>query len=215
MKVHIICIMLLKVRLVLSSATMEEDCALPCYRITSTGLRLSSSKLEECLRTHCGDSFSLRSIYHEHELTSEKKLEERADMTDFHPSFPGFDLGKCKSNCNSGDFQGEDKDECVAACCNTQCSITRGDKTTCITNCRAEDDNGSTNRNGNGNNGNSGVCQSSCVRHGGSDDCVGCCESSCGSVNEMNLNDCVCENCRDYTDWRCNYDDIHNIEDEE
>lgn len=139
-----------------------------------------------------------------------------SDTTDFHPSFPGsFDLGKCKSNCNIGHFQGQDKDECIAACCDVKCSITRGDKTMCMSNCRVEDDNGSTNRNNNGNSGSSGVCQSSCDRHGGTDDCVECCESSCGSVNEMDLNDCVCENCRDYTDWRCNYDGIHNIEEDD
>ena len=149
-------------------------------------------------------------------LLSVQLVLSSSDTTDFY-SFPGFDLDNCKSNCNNGIVgNSQEKDECITRCCDVQCSITRGDKTMCMTNCRAEDDNGSTNRNGNGNNGNSGVCQTSCARHGGSDDCVECCESSCGSVNEMDLNDCVCENCRDYTDWRCNYDDIlHNIEEDD
>ena len=109
----------------------DDDCASSCYKIASSGLRLTTSKMEECLRTNCGDGGTgIRDIDMVEVASTKRERGEKSDTDG--------DEGDCVSKCTDGSKKkrakagDDDMEKCLAECAS--------DGGTCIASCPAEDE---------------------------------------------------------------------------
>lgn len=106
----------------------DDDCASSCYKIASSGLRLTSSKMEECLRTNCGAS-RLHDIDMVKVASTKRERGEKSDTDGNEVDCVSKCTGSKKKRAKAGD---DDMEKCLAECAS--------DGGTCIASCPADDE---------------------------------------------------------------------------
>jgi len=114
-----------------SSQKDDDDCASSCYKIASSGLRLTSSKMEECLRTNCGAS-RLDDIDMVEVASTKRERDKKSDTDDNEVD--------CVSKCTDSKKKraskagNDDMEKCLTECasdggtCKASCPTDEEDK---------------------------------------------------------------------------------------
>ena len=128
MKFYIVFAILLASRFDVASGD-DDDCASSCYKIASSGLRLTSSKMEECLRTNCGASRLDDIDMVEVASTKRERAGKKSDTDDNEEDCVSKCTSKKKRASKAGD---DDMEKCLA-----ECASAGG---TCIASCPVDEE---------------------------------------------------------------------------